>query len=367
MPSRSRRTIGERRLPAVKPVLTPLSPRRQAVGLGHRRSSACPLLAAAVRQRPRHVRAADACCSLYLVLAMVVALVGGVLPAAAAVIGGFLLANCCFTPPYYTLDHPDPARTSSPWSSTSSPPASSPCSSTGRAAVGCEAARRTSRGRGAGGARRVAGPARRRSPRCSTSSASPSGSGPPPSSSAATGRWHVQVASGHGAAGATPTTPTSRRDLGGGITLALAGGALSAEDQRVLNAFAAQVAAAAERERLHAEAGKASRAGRGQRRCAASLLQAVSHDLRTPLASIKASISSLRQRRHRLAAGRRRGVRGDDRERDRPPDQPRRQPARHEPAAGVGAHGATLRPTVRRRGRAGRHRQPRHRACPTST
>ena len=38
---------------------------------------------------------------LYLVLAMVVALVGGALPAVVAVIGGFLLANWFFTPPYY--------------------------------------------------------------------------------------------------------------------------------------------------------------------------------------------------------------------------------------------------------------------------
>ena len=40
---------------------------------------------------------------LYLILAMVVALVGGVLPAAAAVVGGMLLANWYFTPPFYEL------------------------------------------------------------------------------------------------------------------------------------------------------------------------------------------------------------------------------------------------------------------------
>ena len=83
------------------------------------------------------------------------------------------------------------------------------------------------------------------------------------------------------------------RDLGG-MTLALAGGELSAEDQHVLNAFAAQVAAAAEAQRLHVEADKAGvLAAANELR--AALLQAVSHDLRTPLASIKASISSLRQ------------------------------------------------------------------------
>ena len=63
----------------------------------------------------------------------------------------------------------------------------------------------------------------------------------------------------------------------------------------MLNAFAAQVAAAAERERLQGEAGKAADLAAANT-LRGSLLQAVSHDLRTPLASIKASISSLRQR-----------------------------------------------------------------------
>ena len=92
-----------------------------------------------------------------------------------------------------------------------------------------------------------------------------------------------------------PTHADVSRDLGGGVTLALAGGSLSASDERVLNAFAAQVAAAAERERLQGEAGKAADLAAANT-LRGSLLQAVSHDLRTPLASIKASISSLRQR-----------------------------------------------------------------------
>ena len=52
---------------------------------------------------------------------------------------------------------------------------------------------------------------------------------------------------------------------------------------------------AAERERLHGEAGKAAELTAANT-LRGSLLQAVSHDLRTRLASIKASISSLRQR-----------------------------------------------------------------------
>jgi two-component system sensor histidine kinase KdpD len=105
--------------------------------------------------------------------------------------------------------------------------------------------------------------------------------------------WTVQVASG----AEPPTGPGDAdvfRDLGGGLALALAGGSLSADDQRVLNAFAAQLAVAVESQRLQEEAGKATELAHAND-LRASLLQAVSHDLRTPLAAIKASISSLRQ------------------------------------------------------------------------
>ena len=101
------------------------------------------------------------------------------------------------------------------------------------------------------------------------------------------------------------------RDLGG-MTLAMAGGQLSAEDQHVLNAFAAQVAAAAEAQRLHLEADKAGELAAAND-LRAALLQAVSHDLRTPLASIKASISSLRQHEIDWPPDTESRVQGDDR------------------------------------------------------
>jgi two-component system sensor histidine kinase KdpD len=62
----------------------------------------------------------------------------------------------------------------------------------------------------------------------------------------------------------------------------------------VLNAFAAQLAAASEAERLQDEASKATALAHAND-LRAALLQAVSHDLRTPLAAIKAAVSSLRQ------------------------------------------------------------------------
>jgi two-component system, OmpR family, sensor histidine kinase KdpD len=63
----------------------------------------------------------------------------------------------------------------------------------------------------------------------------------------------------------------------------------------VLRAFAASLRAAHERRQLSAQAATAAALAEANE-LRSSLLQAVSHDLRTPLASIKASISSLRQR-----------------------------------------------------------------------
>jgi len=77
------------------------------------------------------------------------------------------------------------------------------------------------------------------------------------------------------------------------LTLALTGRRLPASDQRVLSAFAAQAAVALDRRRLEYEAGQARELAEGNR-IRTALLAAVSHDLRTPLAAIKASVSSLR-------------------------------------------------------------------------
>jgi two-component system, OmpR family, sensor histidine kinase KdpD len=75
--------------------------------------------------------------------------------------------------------------------------------------------------------------------------------------------------------------------------LVMRGKSLAAEDQRVLAAFAAQVGAAY-RQRLLAEAASAVEPLAQSERARTALLNAVSHDLRTPLASAKASVSSLR-------------------------------------------------------------------------
>ena len=77
------------------------------------------------------------------------------------------------------------------------------------------------------------------------------------------------------------------------LSLALRGRPLAADDRRLLGAFAAYAAAALEQQRLAAEA-EAARPIAEADRMRTALLAAVSHDLRTPLASAKAAVTSLR-------------------------------------------------------------------------
>ena len=76
-------------------------------------------------------------------------------------------------------------------------------------------------------------------------------------------------------------------------TLVLSGHALAAQDRRVLEAFAAQATIALRQERLEQAAATASTLAQVDR-LRTALLNAVSHDLRTPLASAKAAVGTLR-------------------------------------------------------------------------
>jgi two-component system sensor histidine kinase KdpD len=78
----------------------------------------------------------------------------------------------------------------------------------------------------------------------------------------------------------------------GGHRLELYGRPLSGDDQRVLRALADQLAVAIERSQLGREAAEAEALANIDAMRTA-LLRAVSHDLRTPLASIKAMVSGL--------------------------------------------------------------------------
>jgi two-component system, OmpR family, sensor histidine kinase KdpD len=77
------------------------------------------------------------------------------------------------------------------------------------------------------------------------------------------------------------------------LVLALRGRALAAADRRLVEAFAAQAALALRQERLTGQAAKA-RTLEEVDKMRTALLAAASHDLRTPLASAKAAVGSLR-------------------------------------------------------------------------
>lgn len=88
---------------------------------------------------------------------------------------------------------------------------------------------------------------------------------------------------------------TETLEIDGRARLVLHGPVMTAEDQRVLRAFVAQLATALRQRQLRAEAASAIVSAESDA-LRTALLRSVSHDLRTPLASIKASVSSLLQR-----------------------------------------------------------------------
>ncbi|MGW6796714.1 ATP-binding protein [Streptomyces chartreusis] len=105
--------------------------------------------------------------------------------------------------------------------------------------------------------------------------------------------WTCAGRVGAGAAPARPEDADVDVPVGDHMALALTGRVLPAEDRRVLAAFAAQAAVVLDRQRLQSEADQAKELAEGNR-IRTALLAAVSHDLRTPLAGIKAAVSSLR-------------------------------------------------------------------------
>src|SRR6478735_3513304 len=99
------------------------------------------------------------------------------------------------------------------------------------------------------------------------------------------GGWRIDAGSGDRVPGSVDDAAMTI-DLDPNHVLVIAGTPLRSENQRLLEAFARELAAEAQ------EAGALSAANELR----SALLAAVSHDLRTPLAAIKASVSSLRQR-----------------------------------------------------------------------
>jgi two-component system sensor histidine kinase KdpD len=275
-----------RRLRAPESVLPP---RRRAIawGLG---AAGVPLLTMALASARDSVGLPTALL-LYLGLTVAVAAVGGTLPALLVAVAGFLCANWYFTPPFHR------------WTVGEAENVLALVVFLGVAvlvsAFVVTAARR------AFDAARASAEAETLAALAATS-ASPD---PLPilvehlrSSFALDGVALVDREAGEfrTIVAAGDDVPTSAKDadlvegVGPHLVLALRGGAVGSVDRRVLRAFAASLASAVERRRLTDEAGHAEELAEANE-LRSALLQAVSHDLRTPLASIKASVSSLRQ------------------------------------------------------------------------
>ncbi|WP_152513425.1 ATP-binding protein [Nocardiopsis baichengensis] len=106
------------------------------------------------------------------------------------------------------------------------------------------------------------------------------------------GSWSLVESHGD-APCATPDEADALVSVSDSLALALRGRVLPASDRQILSAFASHIGIALERQRLARDAALARRQAAGNK-IRTALLAAVSHDLRTPLTSIKASVSSLR-------------------------------------------------------------------------
>jgi len=104
--------------------------------------------------------------------------------------------------------------------------------------------------------------------------------------------WRVAANVGADAC-TTPAAGDAEVRVDDELTLVLRGRVLPAADRRIVQAFAAQAAVALRQERLTEEAAAARPIAEADR-LRTALLAAVSHDLRTPLASAKAAVTSLR-------------------------------------------------------------------------
>jgi two-component system sensor histidine kinase KdpD len=290
-------------------LLAPLSPRRRLaaliIGL-----AGFPLLTVILTAGRGSDSLASALCS-YLLLVVVVAATGGIVPATLAAIAGFLLSNYYFAPPIHTFTIADTrdilalamflvtAGVVSVLVDVSSRRTAAAVQARSDAQMLARVAGRMVAPEGnplpalleelvtafrLDGATVLGGPSER--PSADTvPTAAELGAG------VAGGGWTVMATAGDtqgmDLASATLVLPLTTREV-----LALHGTTLAAEDREILAAFAAQLATVLESTRLHAEAAEADSLARANQ-LRTAILDAVSHDLRTPLASIKAASSSL--------------------------------------------------------------------------
>jgi two-component system sensor histidine kinase KdpD len=128
--------------------------------------------------------------------------------------------------------------------------------------------------------------------RDSESPGSAGSAGKPGSASGLRGSWSV-IASVGDSPCLRPEEGDTEVAVGNDLVLVLCGRRLASEDQRMLAAFATEVAVAYQQRQLSATAQFATELAETDR-ARRALLNAVSHDLRTPIASAKAAVTSLR-------------------------------------------------------------------------
>jgi two-component system sensor histidine kinase KdpD len=107
--------------------------------------------------------------------------------------------------------------------------------------------------------------------------------------------WSIVASAGSEPSPSDPDHADLAVPLYGDHVLVLTGDALGPEDLEILRAFAGQVTIAVQQRALRADAARVEGLQEANE-LRTALLAAVSHDLRTPLSSIKASVSSLLQR-----------------------------------------------------------------------
>ncbi|MFC8192238.1 DUF4118 domain-containing protein [Cellulomonas sp. NPDC057328] len=267
---------------------SPLSRRRRVTGalLG----LVGPLLLTVVLDGMRDVLGLTSDLMLYLALTVVVALVGGLWPAIACAVLGQLLANWFFTRPTgrFTIADPENALALGVFVLVAAAVAS----------VVDLAARRTAEAY------------RARAEASALAAVSRSVLSGQDTAAALVARlretftlasvallergddgWRPIAADG-GAPPAAPDDADAVLTVDDHRVLALTGRTLAAGDRRVLEAFASQVGVLLEQERLRGQAAQAAALEQADATRTA-LLAAVSHDLRTPLATIRASVDAL--------------------------------------------------------------------------
>ncbi|GAA1017911.1 sensor histidine kinase [Acrocarpospora pleiomorpha] len=237
---------------------------------------------------------------LFLVLVVAVALVGGMLPAVTAAVVGFLLLNYFFTPPTNQLTVADPENVFALcvyvlvaiMVSMVVDVAARRTREAARAGADAETlsalAGYVLRGEAAlpsllGRLREMFG--------LTSVTLLERGAAATPDDQSDPAAWRIVATSG-GEPATCPAVAETDVVIDEELVLAARGRLLDASDRRILEAFAAEAAVALRQQRLAEQAERAKPLAEADRMRTA-LLAAVSHDLRTPLASAKAAVESL--------------------------------------------------------------------------